>query len=404
MVRQLAKTMASAALAAGLAAAPAAADGLKIGALMPMTGGLQTYGEACLNGVRLAIDEINRAGGVLGAPVTLAVGDTQTKPQAGVDAAHKLVGLEKVQAIVGALASGVTAPVAQSVSRGAGIPQVSSASTSPVLTGLDDGDMLFRTVPSDAFQGIALAQVAMEKGVGDVAVVYNNNDYGQGLADSFGAAFAALGGTVRRSVAFEEGQASFRGELQSAARGGAPALVLIAYPEDGIPILRQALEGGYFSRFVFTDGMKAPAVIETIGAAHLEGTFGTAPEALADSDAAARFRAAYQRLFGAVPPTPFIDTTYDATMLLALAAEKARAAEPAAIHGALRAVANPPGQPVLPGDFARAKELLAAGRDIDYVGAAGSQNLDAAGDVSGTFAHWEIRGGQIVTVKVFEPE
>jgi ABC-type branched-subunit amino acid transport system substrate-binding protein len=392
------------ALALALAAGATSAGEVKIGALMSMTGDLQAYGETSLRGIELAVKEINAAGGAAGNTLVVAVGDDQTNAQVGVDAAKKLVEIEKVVALVGALPSGVTIPVAKSVSAPAGLVQISGASTSPAITGLDDGDMLFRTIPSDAFQGVALAEVVKEKGVDSVAVLYINNDYGEGLAKAFAGAYEAKGGKVAANLAFEPGNASYRGELQKAAEGKPAALVLIAYPENGNIILKQSLEEGFFTAFVFTDGMKAPEVISAIGAENLNGSFGTAPEAVADSDPAKRFKEAYQKEFGELPPKPFIDSAYDAAMLIGLAIEKAGSADRKAIHDALREVANPPGEPVLPGEFAKAKELIKAGKDIDYVGAAGAQDFDANGDVGGTFAHWTIEGGEIKTVKVFAPQ
>lgn len=391
------------ALALGFAVSTASAEEVKIGALMSMTGDLQAYGETSLNGIKLAIKQVNEAGGAAGNTLAVAVGDDQTNPQVGVDAAKKLVEIEKVAAMVGGLASGVTIPVAKSVSAPAGVVQISGASTSPALSGLDEGDVLFRTIPSDAFQGVALASVVSEKGVKNVSVLYINNDYGEGLAKAFASAYEAKGGKVTANLAFEPGNASYRGELQKAADGGPEALVLIAYPENGNIILKQSLEEGFFKAFIFTDGMKAPEVISAIGAANLNGSFGTAPEAVADSAAAKNFRDAYQKEFGELPPKPFIDSAYDATILIALAMEKAGSADRKAIHAALRDVANPPGEPILPGEFAKAKELIKAGKDIDYVGAAGAQDFDKMGDVGGTFAHWSIDNGEIKTVKVFSP-
>ena len=402
MKRSVTYALASA-LALAFAAGAASADEVKIGALMSMTGDLQAYGETSLNGIKLAVKQVNEAGGAGGNTLAVAVGDDQTNPQVGVDAAKKLVEIEKVVAVVGGLASGVTIPVAKSVSAPAGVVQISGASTSPALTGLEDGDVLFRTIPSDAFQGVALASVVSEKGVKNVSVLYINNDYGEGLAKAFAGAFEAKGGKVSANLAFEPGNASYRGELQKAADGGPEALVLIAYPENGNIILKQSLEEGFFKAFIFTDGMKAPEVITAIGAANLNGSFGTAPEAVADSAAAKAFRDAYQKEFGELPPKPFIDSAYDATMLIALAMEKAGSADRKKIHEALRDVANPPGEAILPGEFAKAKELLKAGKDIDYVGAAGAQDFDKAGDVGGTFAHWSIDNGEIKTVKVFAP-
>jgi ABC-type branched-subunit amino acid transport system substrate-binding protein len=379
------------------------AEGIKLGALMPMTGDLQAYGESCYTGVKLAQKEINAAGGVLGGPLHIRVGDTQTKPQPGIDAAQKLVSIDGVSGIIGALSSGVTIPVAQSVSSPSGVPQVSPASTSPVITGLADNDFLFRSVPSDAFQGVALAAVVSEQGYNNVATLYVNNDYGEGLADSFKAAFEKKGARVSQALPYEPGNASYRGELSKAASGGAKALLLIGYPENGVTILRQALEEGYFREFIYTDGLKAPEIIDAIGAKYLNGSFGTAPQAMTDTPAAQRYLEAYKQEYGEVPPKPFIDTSYDATYMLALAAEKAGSSSPRAIRDALRAVCNPPGEKILPGEWYKARKLLADGKDIDYVGASGSVDLDMTGDVSGTFAHWMIKNGKIVTVKVFEP-
>jgi branched-chain amino acid transport system substrate-binding protein len=272
----------------------ASADELRIGALVPTTGDLQLYGETSLNGIRLAVEEINAAGGVLGQPISLRVGDTQTSPQAGVDAAQRMATVEGVHAFVGALSSGVTIPVAQSVSRVQGLAQISGASTSPVITTLDDGDFLFRTVPSDAYQGVALAEIALAEGYKNLSILYINNDYGLGLAESFTAAFAARGGAVVHSASYEPGQSSYRGELRRVSRGDPQGLVLIGYPENGQTIVRQALEGGFFEKFVFTDGLRSPEMIAAIGAEFMDGVIGSSPRAMEGNPGARHFREAYR--------------------------------------------------------------------------------------------------------------
>jgi len=387
-----------------LASAPALAGGLVVGALMPMTGGLQAYGVTSLNGVRMAVDEANRSGGVLGGKVILKVGDTQTKSQVAIDAAKKLISIEGADVLIGALSSGNTVPVGKTVSGPGKVPQISSASTAPSITTLEDHDFLFRTTPSDAFQGVALAQVVIGKGVKKVAQIYINNDYGVGIAESFKKAFEARGGTITGEAAYEPDKASYRGELSKLSKGGAEALVVMAFPDNGgTLIIKQSLEEGLFDKFIFTDGMKAPEIIKQIGAQYLNGAYGTAPEAMGTRSQAA-FKKAYEAKFGELPPKPFIDTAYDATMILMLAADKAGSSDGTRIRDALRFVANPPGVKVSVGDFAKAKALLAKGEDIDYVGAAGNEDFDAHGDVKGTFGHWEIKNGKIVTVKVFEPK
>jgi len=388
--------LAGLATAFALGATAAHAEGLKVGALMPMTGGLQPYGVGCLEGIKLAVKEINAQGGVLGGQLDLIVGDTQTSPQPGVAAAQKLVNVDKVSALVGALSSGVTVPIAQSVSVPAGVAQISNASTAPNITTLEDNDFLFRTVPTDAVQGVGLAELTIEAGIKDVAIVYINNDYGKGLAEAFTAAYEAKGGKVTASVGFEEKQASYRGELQKASEGGSKHLVQIAYPVDGTPMLKQSLEGGFFANFIFTDGMKANEVIDAIGAEYLNGSFGTTAESAGEA------KGIFQKAFGATEK-PYADTAYDATMIIALAAEKAGSDDPKAIRDALRDVANAPGEQVLPGEYAKAVKLIKEGKDIDYVGASGPVDFDGAGDVSGTFAHWVIEDGKYVTKKIFVP-
>jgi ABC-type branched-subunit amino acid transport system substrate-binding protein len=382
---------------------PASGDAIRIGALMPMTGDLQAFGETSLNGINLAVDEINAGGGVLGQPIEITVGDTQTAAQPSIDAAQKLVSVDGVVGILGALSSGNTIPVAQSVTSTNQVPQISSASTSPVITTLEDNDFLFRTVPSDAYQGVALAQVVQEEGLDNLAIIYVNNDYGQGLAESFEAAFEEAGGTITGSVPYEKGQPSYRGELQQLASAGATALTLIGYPENGITILKQSLEEGFFDTFVFTDGMKAPEVIDAIGADILAGSFGTVPQAATESAAYETFSKAYNDQFGELPPKPYIDTSYDAMMLMALAIEQAGSTDGPAIRDALRDVANAPGMEIKPGEWAKAVTAIQNGEDIDYTGASGDLEFDENGDVGGSFAHWAIENGEIATVKVFKP-
>ncbi|MEX0921144.1 MAG: ABC transporter substrate-binding protein [Rhodovibrionaceae bacterium] len=405
MTSGISKKLLAGVMAAGLlGAAPALAQDATIGSLVPVTGDLQAYGPNNAMGAELAAKHVNDQGGLLdGGTLSVAIGDTQTNAQAGVDAAQKLVSVDGVVGIVGALSSGVSGPVATSVTGPAGIPQISPASTAPVLTTIEDNDFFFRTTPHDALQGVVLAQVAKDAGYNNLAVIYINNDYGEGLANAFSDAYKELGGEVSASLAYEIGNASYRGELQNAAGGGGEALVLIGYPENGITIIRQALEGGFFEKFIFTDGMRDSSIVEASGD-YLNGSIGTNPAAVADNPATETFSDLWKEAYGEEELKPFTSNAYDGAFILALAIEKAGSTDPKAIRDAMRAVAGPPGEKVLPGEWAKAKELIAAGTDIDYDGAAGSQDFDDAGDVPGTFAHWTIENGEIKTVDIIAPK
>ena len=377
-----------------------AADTIKIGTLFALTGDLAAYGGPIQNGTRLAVEDINKAGGVLGKRLELVHRDTQTNPTAAVDAAHKLVDIDKVSAIIGALSSGVTIPVATSVSVPNKIVQISPASTSPEITYLNDNGFLFRTVPSDSLQCLVLAKVAKDMGYKRLSIIYVNNAYGEGLARAMKDAYERLGGKILASVPFNKGQPSYRSEVQRAVKDGPDALLVIAYPENGVKILRQAIEFGLANKFLFPDGMKAPEVVKNVGAKYLNGTYGTSP-APVESKLTKIFREKYMKRFGEYPPKPYIDTAYDATILVALAIQKAGSTDGEAIRDALREVANPPGEKVTMLELKKALSLLKEGKDIDYEGVSGPVNLDDNGDItSGTYGIWKIEDGRIVDVKV----
>ena len=377
---------------------------LKIGHLNSFTGDLSDFGAAHRNASQLAADHINLAGGVLGSPVIIVARDTATNPVQGVDAASALVNVENVAAIVGALSSGVTIASAQSVTIPNRILQISAASTSPGITVLDDDDFLFRTTVSDAVQGVILARLALELGYNSASAIYVNNAYGQGLAEQFKETFEAEGGTVLELVPHEMVQPTYASELSLATEDNPDVLVCISYPESGQIYLREALEGAYIDTFLFCDGTKSPDMNEAVGVELLEGTYGTAAGS-AVTEIRLAFESAYEASFAVLPPLPYIDTTYDAVVLIALAAEKAgTTTDSAAIRDALRDVANPPGEVVGPGvdSIKRALELILQGQDINYEGAGGSHDFDENGDVISTIEIWKIENGVIVSTGRYE--
>ena len=377
---------------------------LKIGQINSLTGDLSDFGTAHKNAADLAIKHINAAGGVGGSDVEIILKDTQTKSQVGVDAANALVA-EGAVSIVGALASSVTMPVATTVSSQKNIVQISAASTSPAITALNDNDFLFRTTVSDAFQGKILARVA-KANYASAGVLFVNNPYGEGLANQFKETFEAEGGTVTAMVPHEQTQPSYKSELTKATAGNPDVLVALSYPESAGVYVREALEGDYIKTFLFADGTKSPDMNEKIGADKLEGTWGTNPgsPATGSSDA---FNALYTAEYGEKPPLPYMGETYDAVVLIALAAAKADSTtDGTKIRDALRSVACPSGEKVGPGledisssvgGLKKAFELVASGKEIDYEGAAGKQCFDKNGDVAGDIEYWRIEGGKIVS-------
>ncbi len=378
---------------------PAGAEAIKIGSLVSTTGDLAAYGPPINNGGLLAAKDINNAGGVLGRDVKIILRDTQTNPTIAVDAAKKLVDIDKVVGIAGALSSGVTLPVATSVSVPSGVVQISPASTSEKISTLNDNDYVFRTVAMDALQAPALARVLIEdNGVKDISIVYVNNDYGEGLAKGLKVSFEKLNGQVVSMVPYNDKQASYKGEAEQAIKGNPEAIAMISYPQFGSMIMRQILEIGYKGTFAYADGMKAPEVIKNVGPKYVKGTYGTVA-ANPNEKLAKWFKDHYRDEFGEMPPKPYIDTQYDAVVLMALAMAKGGAPTRESIHGNLRRVANPPGQKVDARSLAKAFQLIQQGKEINYDGVSGSCDFDKFGDVPGSFEVWRFAGDSIETVR-----
>ncbi|HEV8389323.1 MAG TPA: ABC transporter substrate-binding protein [Dongiaceae bacterium] len=377
--------------AATTPAAPSGQD-VKVGILFDVTGPIANFIPPMLDSVTLATDEVNAGGGLLGGKMVSVIGDTTGASQGAVDAATKLVNVENVAAIVGALMSGTTIAAANSVIVPTGVTQISPTATSPDMTTLADNDWVFRVVPSDAYQGQVLAKLTMDQGVKKVALTYANNDYAAPLAKSFSDAYKALGGTITAEVKHEEKQPSYTTELATLAKDQPEALVIIAYAGDsGLTLVKEALENGLFKRFIGTDGLRDNLLIEKIGADNLKDSFFTSPSS-PKSEAADKFEQLYAAKFQSTKDKIFIGQVYDSVMLAALAIQQAGSTDRTKVRDALRTVANPPGEAVGPGDWAKAVELIKAGKDIDYTGATGSMDFDDKGDVAGVIGHFVIDG------------
>ena len=390
---------------AGTPAVTVAAGGpLKIGLLLDYTGSLAEFGPNIETGAQLAAKQINDAGGVLGKPIELIKGDSGTNPQVAVEAATRLINVEGVQAIVGSLSSGVTIAVAEGVAVPNKIIMISPASTSPGLSEVKDDDFLFRTILSDAAQGVVLAQWAKEQGYKKVATFYTNNAYGVGLSDQFVKTFEQEGGTITAAVSHEQEQTTYLSELQKAVEGSPDVMVCISYPVEGAVYIKEAIENDLIKTFLFTDGTKSKDIIDAVGAAALEGTTGTNPSTSSRSELTANFDADYKAEYGKpVPALPYVREAYDAVVAIALAAEAAQSTDPTEIRDKLREVVGPPGDKIgaSTAGVEQALAAIRAGTDIDFEGAASTINWDKNGDIlQGDIEIFKIVNGDFETVKV----
>ncbi|MEM6441645.1 MAG: ABC transporter substrate-binding protein [Pseudomonadota bacterium] len=391
--------LATAASALVLTAGLANADGheVKIGVLLGYTGPIESLTPGMADAAELALTEINAAGGILDGKTLVPVRADSTCVDAGAAAAaaERLVTSEGVSAVMGADCSGVTIATLNNVAMPNGVVMISPSATSPALTTIEDDGLFFRTAPSDARQGAVLADILTDKGITEIAVTYTNNDYGKGLADSFQAAFEAAGGSVPISAAHEDGKGDYSAEVGALSAAGTDWLAVFGYADQGgVGIIRSSVDAGAFDGFVLGDGMFAQSLIDAIGS-DLEGTIGAVP--WSEGEGSDAFVATAEAA-GVDPDGSFRRESYDAAALIALAMQAAGSHDPAEFKDQVLAVANAPGEPILPGQLDRALKILAEGGDVDYIGATNVE-LIGPGEASGTYREYEVQGGEYTTVQ-----
>ena len=373
-------------------------EDIKIGVILGFTGPIESLTPAMAESAELAMKEASDSNLLLGGKqvVPIRADSTCVDAAAATAAAERLVTADRVVAIMGADCSGVTTAIANNVAIPNGVVMVSPSSTSPALSTIEDKNLFYRTAPSDARQGQVLADILKDRGIKNVAITYTNNDYGKGLEESFSTAFTSDGGTVEISAAHEDGKADYAAEIGALSASGAEHLVVFGYlDQGGKGIIQGALDVDAFSHFILADGMIGQPLIDAIGD-DLNGTIGTVPGGA--GDAATRFLD-YAKDNGFDGDGPFRGESYDAAALLILAMQAAGSAERASIQSKMMLVANAPGEEIRVGELTKALQILAAGGDINYVGATNVE-FNEVGEVFGSYKELEIKNGKFETVQV----
>ena len=373
--------------------------GLKIGALIPLTGDLSSLGQPMPEVISLAVDTVNQCGGVNSQPVTVVVEDSETNPAVGAAAMTNLVEIEQVAGVVGGFASSVST-AALPVAVGHQVMLISPASTSPSFTQqAQQGEFAgywARTVPPDTYQAGALAKLAIEKGFKLVSIVAIDNDYGLGLEKQFIEAFEQLGGTVVNKYQpshYDPQATTFDNQVLLYSFGNTPeALVAVLYPQTGALWLKAAYEQDLLEQvsLILTDGVYSPNFPEQVGRTDggkflLAGAIGTVPQA--NGKGLANFTKVWQEQTGQEVRV-FAPHAYDAAVLLMLAAEAAGENTGEGIKSKIRDVSGGTGKKVT--DVCEAMELLRRGKKINYQGASGNVDLDEYGDVASNYDTWAV--------------
>ena len=400
------------AVLAGLGAsmAPAVACDVEVGMVMELTGPAGVYGQAGAKAVEMAFKDINEAGGVLGCTLTADTRDSQSQGNVAVDQATQLVNIKHVPVVIGGIISSVSLPILTSVTAPAKVVQVSPASSSPTLTQLGKegktGGYFFRTITSDALQGTAAAQYAIDQGLKKLAIIHVNNDFGVNMMREFSATFKALGGEITSVTPYNEKQANYSSEATAALSGEPDALYLVSYPVDGATIARAWISNGGPQKFLLNDGMNSSDFIKAVGAQYLNEAYGTS-SGTDETDSTKYFYDNFADFSGGIAPdAPAADRSYDAGAIVGLAIAKAGEAKADKIRDAIFDVTGTEGTPIYAGpeEFKKALDLIKKGEKIRYEGVIGPVGFDKYGDITGPFRLWKITDGAIETTGMMQAD
>lgn len=385
--------------------APATSDNsgdgeLKIGYLLPESGDLGFLGPPMVGGVKMAIEEINAAGGVLGKDIVLVGQDDGTDPEVAGAGADSLLA-DGVDFIVGPAGSSIALSVLDKIT-GAGIPMCSPSNTGVQFTTVDDnGGYYFRTAPPDNLQAQVLADLIVEDGHQNVAVIAQSTEYGEGFANYLVEELNALGATASDPILYDAEAGSYQAEAEQIAAAKPDAVAVISYAE-GSQVITSAIAEGIGPQdgvqWYGGDGIQGSSFWKAVDAEDptvVEGIRGTAPSA-APADGEATFRERFEAFAPGVD-TIYSGHAYDCVVLAALAAIAAESDAPADIQAGINDVSGGGEKCAL---FADCLELLSApDTDIDYDGAAGPLDFVEAGEPgAGAYDTWTFDAAGAVAV------
>lgn len=347
---------------------------LKLGSLLPQTGSLAFLGPPEIAGVDLGVADVNAADSGLTVDVVHRDSGDTTTNTATVSATDLLN--QGVSAIIGAASSGVTKTVIDQIT-GAGVIQFSPANTSAQLTDWADNGLYFRTAPSDVLQGEVLGNLIANDGASTLGIIYLNDAYGSGLNDFVSKAFTAAGGKVVADEAFNEGDSNFASQVAAVAAAKPDAVALITFDQAKTiaPTLVQAGIKG--TQLYFVDGNVADYSAH-FAPGLIEGAKGTVPGL--DTATLGDFTDRLLGVDSSLTDFTYAAESYDAVVLISLAAYAANSTDSVTIAKYLRQVSGGTGGGTKVTTYEEGAKLLSEGKQIDFDGYSGPVTFDENGD------------------------
>ncbi|HEX8433531.1 ABC transporter substrate-binding protein [Archangium sp.] len=367
---------ATAPAAASASGAPGSTDTLLLGQVGSLTGSEATFGISGRNGIAMAIQEANAAGGVKGKQLAVRVYDSQGRPEEAAQAATRLISQDKVLVLLGEAASSNSMAMADKA-QAAGVPMITPSSTNPAVT--KKGDYIFRVCFIDPFQGYVMAKFARDHlKMNKVAVLQDNKSaYSVGLTDVFSRKFSEMGGAILGNESYSKGDTDFRAQLTAIKMTKPDGIFVPGYYTDVGIIARQARELGLTVPLLGGDGWESDKLFE-LGGEAIEGSYYSNHYSVDNPDPRVQeFITRYKAAYGGVPDS-VAALAYDAARLAIDAMKRAPDLKGASIRDAIASTK-------------------------DFPGVAGTINLDENRDAVKQAVILKVEGGKTKFVTTIKP-
>ena len=376
---------------------------VNLGYLLPMAG-YPDFTKELINSAHLAIEEINKQGGVSGKKLFLVPADIGATEEFIVKRAKRLIENYNTHLFIGPTSSDGLINLSDQLLPKNDFMIISPTATSPAVSSLEDKGLIFRTCPSDAVQGKQAATFCYnDLGAQKAAVLYHDNFYGRTLQEAFSREFKATGGEILNAVKvnphiniedYDMGE-----KLDSLLMGKPDVIYVISLARNFSTISHQMAQKEVFSddyrpAIVMSDGATGEDLAQMGNLEVLNGMYGfylpfTGNENFADK---------YKQKYGQRPLSLAAEYTYDIVYLIALAVMNADTTEPLLVSQHLQKVAKK-GVPVTNENFSQAQEFIISGKDVNYEGITGKLDFDNKGDVNErSFSRWQLVNGEIIYI------
>jgi branched-chain amino acid transport system substrate-binding protein len=370
----------------------AQAPTIALGTLTPMTGVGGNYGPTMRDAVAAVVEQVNAAGGVLGKRITLTSEDDETNPEAGVRAAHKLIDVDKVSAIIGTWASAVTTAVAPVCWESKTF--LTTVSGADSITLLPHQGYLVRTQPNTVLQGQTFGNFALELGAKKLYILMPQTPFTESMKDTMAKVLAAKGASCEIDI-YDAKKTSYRSEVDQALRSQPDTLYLGGYSTDTAVVLRDIYRAGFKGHMIAQTYAIDGKLLESVPHEATEGLYCLGPSPATDGGGYKKIAAMLKK----ETLDPYSAQTYDHANLVLLAMAKAGATTGTAVRDNIRKVSQGAGVKV--DNALDGLKLLAQGKDVNYEGASGPCDFDDKGDIlSAKFRYDQVKAGKFTMLKI----